>query len=393
MVTLAQLHMRVVTVGDARQGRPNLALAAGAEVEDLVVREVLGFLVVDEVGHALEQPDRLGRRRHAVHRAAGEADTAVGGLGRADHAVHARDVRRETGDRDLALERLDQLGQGRADIGLGPGLPFYEDVGAVADHRQHALVAETAYGVFIGHTAEQRVRIDLPVACVQHDAQRRADRQAVGLGNRVGQGDQFEIERAEREGPAQWHLRDVDLVEDAGIAQLFSQQKGRERRCEHRRLEPRPQPGDRADMVLMGMGQHDAQDVLGDALGEFGIRQNDLDARGRLVAEGDPQVDDDPLAGIRRTEAVEVEIHADLVRPAERQEDELITLRGGHQAGLATLRRWISSRPRIVRSGSKWSIMSVAPSNRETTPPVATTVRCPPRSALIRAISPSMSPM
>ena len=91
--------------------------------------------------------------------------------------------------------------------------------------------------------------------------------------------------------------------------------------------------------LVDGRRVHDAEDVLGDALGEFGVGQDDLDAGRRLVAEGDPQVDHDPLAGVRRTEAIEVEVHADLVRPAERQEDELIRAGGGHQAPLAVLRR------------------------------------------------------
>jgi hypothetical protein len=53
-------------------------------------------------------------------------------------------------------------------------------------------------------------------------------------------------------------------------------------------------------------------------------RQDHLDARRRLVAERHAQVDDDPLPVVRRPVAVEVEVHADLVRPAERQEDEFV---------------------------------------------------------------------
>ena len=57
---------------------------------------------------------------------------------------------------------------------------------------------------------------------------------------------------------------------------------------------------------------------------KVGSGRIDLDARRRLVAEGDAEVDDDPLASVRRAEAVEIEVHADLVRPAERQEDEFV---------------------------------------------------------------------
>ena len=57
---------------------------------------------------------------------------------------------------------------------------------------------------------------------------------------------------------------------------------------------------------------------------KVGVGQDDLDARRGLVAEGHAEIDHDPLAGVRRAEAVEIEVHADLVRPAERQEDELV---------------------------------------------------------------------
>ena len=44
-------------------------------------------------------------------------------------------------------------------------------------------------------------------------------------------------------------------------------------------------------------------------------------------------IDDDPFAVVRRAEAIGVEIHADLARPAERQEDQFVVTRElGHQA-------------------------------------------------------------
>src|SRR5690606_2425293 len=138
--------------------------------------------------------------------------------------------------------------------------------------------------------------------------------------------------------------------------------------------------------------QDDAEDLL--ALQEAGVRHDHVDARRRLVAEGHADVDHDPLAVGRRPVAVQIEVHADLVRPAQRQEDELVALGLFHgvRSSMWALRRQISSRPRMVRSGSKWSMLAVAPSNRETTPPVATTVIGAPYSAFMRAMRLSISP-
>jgi hypothetical protein len=189
---------------------------------------------------------------------------------------------------------------------------------------------------------------------------------------------------------AERHDGDAGFVQQVGFAQFLAQQKGGERRGVERRFQPRPEPRDGADVILMGVGQHDAEDVVGVLLDEAGVRQDNLDAGRGLVAEGHAEIDHDPLAGVRRAEAVEIEVHADLVRPAQRQEDELVVRVCGHPAARWGLRRWISSRPRMVRSWSKWSMALVAPSNSEATPPVPITVRGLGHSVLMRATSPSI---
>ena len=147
-------------------------------------------------------------------------------------------------------------------------------------------------------------------------------------------------------------------------------------------------------MVLMSMGQDDAEDVVSVLLDELRVGQDDVDARRRLVAEGHADVDDDPLAVVRRAKAVAVEVHADLVRPAKRQEDEFVDgARLAHTMDDAwLLRRKISKRPRMVKSWSKTSILAVAPANSEATPPVATTVSGWPYSARMRSVRPSIRP-
>ena len=145
-------------------------------------------------------------------------------------------------------------------------------------------------------------------------------------------------------------------------------------------------------MVLVGMGEDDAEDVVGVFLDKGRVGQDDFDARGGLVAEGDPHIDDDPLAIIRRSIAVAVEIHPDLIRAAQRQEDQFVVRIRRHDVGEVVLRRQTSKRPRMVRSLSKISMQFIEPSKSEATPPVATTVIGWPYSALMRVISPSIRP-
>src|SRR5271168_2827710 len=122
-------------------------------------------------------------------------------------------------------------------------------------------------------------------------------------------------------------------------------------------------------MVLVGVCKNNPQDVVGMFLDERGVGQNDLDPRRGLIAEGHADIDDDPLAIVRRTVAVAVEVHPDLVRAAERQEYEFVVAVGLHEAAGAELRRQISKSPRMVKSWSKISILEMAPSNSDATPP------------------------
>ncbi len=117
---------------------------------------------------------------------------------------------------------------------------------------------------------------------------------------------------------------DLDLAFQVLVAQFFADEEGGEGRGVERRAQARPQPGQSADMVLVRMGQDDADNVIGILLDKGRIGHDQIHARRGLIAEGHADIDDDPLAVIGRAIAVAIEIHADLVRAAQRQEDEFV---------------------------------------------------------------------
>ena len=80
-------------------------------------------------------------------------------------------------------------------------------------------------------------------------------------------------------------------------------------------------------MILMGVGDDDADEV-GALLLEIGdVGQDEIDAGQIGVGEGDAEIDREPGAVVARAVAVEAEVHADLADAAERQEDQFV-LRG-----------------------------------------------------------------
>ena len=81
----------------------------------------------------------------------------------------------------------------------------------------------------------------------------------------------------------------------------------------------------------MGVRQHDAEEIVAFFFEVGRVRQNEIDAGRRLfAAEGNADIDDDPLALLRRAVAVGVEVHANLARSAKRQEDEFVVWIGFH---------------------------------------------------------------
>ena len=71
-------------------------------------------------------------------------------------------------------------------------------------------------------------------------------------------------------------------------------------------------------MVLMAVGEDDAEQVVALLLDEVEVGQDQLDAGIVGIGEGQAEIDHQPFA----LAAVEIDVHADLARAAEREEEE-----------------------------------------------------------------------
>jgi hypothetical protein len=70
-----------------------------------------------------------------------------------------------------------------------------------------------------------------------------------------------------------------------------------------------------AEMVLVGVGEHDARETGTFLLEETDVREDEIDPRKIGPGEGNAEIDGDPCAVTRRTEAVEAKVHADFAHP------------------------------------------------------------------------------
>ena len=108
--------------------------------------------------------------------------------------------------------------------------------------------------------------------------------------------DQLDVELAQRETRPPRH----DLhrhIERAGLTLAFRrEERSGERCCVDRAAQPRPQIEQRAEMVLVGMGEHKAEQVAPLRDQERDIRHDQVDAGQFLARERHTEVDRDPFA-------------------------------------------------------------------------------------------------
>ena len=127
----------------------------------------------------------------------------------------------------------------------------------------------------------------------------------------MGDGDEFNQERADRDLLAQLH----DLEGNLGRARLAEPTRlgetGREARRVDRRAKARPEIGERADVVLVRVGNDNADEIVLGFLDEPEIRHDEIDAGQVLAGKGDAEIDHQPFARARGPIAVKRAIHAD----------------------------------------------------------------------------------
>ena len=210
----------MIAVGDAGQRGARLALAAGAQIEHLARRQVGGFGLVQHRGKILEIAGVARRRHHLVHRAAHQRDLAAMRPGGVGDGVEPRHIGGKGRHRHPAFQGADQRGQAFAHFGFRTGMARHQRIGGIADQRQHAFIAQLLDRRRVGRLAQHRIGIDLPVAGMGDHAQRRADGQQVGLQDGMGDGNEIQLERPQRQRAAQRHLLTCTLRATPGFLQL-----------------------------------------------------------------------------------------------------------------------------------------------------------------------------
>ena len=113
---------------------------------------------------------------------------------------------------------------------------------------------------------------------------------------------------------------ELDFAQQPRFLELARNEVGGERRGVERNAQFTREIGDGADVVLVRVGEHDAEQVARALFDELEIGEHQVDARVFVAREGHAQIDHQPLA----VAAIQVDVHADFARTSKGKEKQFL---------------------------------------------------------------------
>ena len=258
-------------------------------------------------------PSRCAISRVPDHPAPDERDLAVELRRQVHEQLHAIDAGRKGRDHETAVRRREDLLERVDDVDLRAREAAPVDVRAVGKEREHAGGAELREARDIEMLAVERRLVDLEIAGVDDDACRGVDRQSDAVRDAVRDANELDLEGADgdplrRSQRGQSRAGHVDAVFD----QLGLDQRERQRRAVDGAVDVGQEIRDRADVVLVAVGQHQRRGAAL-LLQIREIRNDQIDAQQLGIGEHDAGVHHDGRVAPREREHV----HAELAESAE----------------------------------------------------------------------------
>jgi hypothetical protein len=173
-------------------------------------------------------------------------------------------------------------------------------VDTIADQRERLPAPDLTQLRHIRQPAGNRRLIELEVTCMDDHPERRRDREADRVGNAVRDPEALDGEAADDDAGI---IVRLDEPEIGTVEQLTLLESGLEQALGQARAVDRdPQLieeiGNRADVILVAMGDEDRTDVVGMLSQVTDIRQEHIDPEHVFFREPDPRIDDDDIVAI-----------------------------------------------------------------------------------------------
>ena len=166
------------------------------------------------------------------------------------------------------------------------------DVGGVLQQGKHTLLAQFSKRVQVERLVIRRRQIDLEVARMQDDSDRRMDRQRHAIHQRVGHADRHDGEGSQRNAAAGNHLDQVGIIEQIVLFELALRQGQRELGSVDGNIQLGEDPRQAADVVFMPMGQKDRADLVAVFRQVTDVGNNNINAQQLFFRKHQAGVDD-----------------------------------------------------------------------------------------------------
>src|ERR1039458_1341558 len=229
------------------------------------------------------------------------------------HQLNSVDGRTETRDHQTSLGAVEDVFHARLDGALGFGVARPVGIGRVGKEEEDAPLTVVGQGVQVEELVVGGGGIDLEIAGVDDDSQRRGDGQRDGAHDGVRDMDKLDLEWTYRQ-----YLLRLDRIQLGFFFKLvFFQpplyQSQREGCSVHWHADLGQEIGHRSDVVLMAVGQDQSFDLRLVLLQEGEIGHDQVHAQQFVFREHHPGVDHDDF--VAETDGGHV--HAELAQSAQ----------------------------------------------------------------------------
>jgi len=192
--------------------------------------------------------------------------------------LDAMDVRGERGDDDPPGRGVEARAERLPHVHLRARVARPVHVGRVRAEHHHTLLAQLGEAPIVGRLAVERARIELEVARVDDGPDGCVDRQPDPVHDRVRDPDRLDTERADRDAVSRADHPEVGRFGEPVLAQSLRDERQGQGRAVHGHRQIAQQVRERADVVLVAVGQDDGAEGLAPAERVREIRDDVVDA-------------------------------------------------------------------------------------------------------------------
>ena len=207
----------------------------------------------------------------------------------------------------LAFGAGEDFLEGVDDIELRPGVAPTVDVGAVAEHAHDTLAAELRQTVEVDVLAVEGRLVDLEIARMEERPGWRVQRDRDAVRHAVRDADELDVGRADRHAVSRLYRHEPIAGVDAVLGELWGGKGQREGRAVDASPDVGPHIGNRADMVLVPVRQHERVHPT-DLLQVRQVRNDQVDAEQVGLGEHHARIDEQARTRARNRHHVHAEL-------------------------------------------------------------------------------------